>query len=152
MADLPTDLVSLPTAPWDERPTELPLDTEECRTALWHHAGNVTEAADELKVTPARLRAKIKSSPYLIAEQVEAKEQLKDIAEGNVREALTDKDDPGRRDSMTRFVLASIGRDRGYGTQVGGNKTTIFNGSVRFVWQGEDDEEQPGDNAKVVNG
>lgn len=153
---IPVDLVPLPTSPWDERPTELPLDIEECRTALWMHNGNVTEAAKALKIPPGRLRAKIKSSQYLQAEQTEAREQLADIAEVNVRDALTDANDPGRRDSMTRFVLASLGRTRGYGNGAGGTKI-VNNGPMTIRWEDdtlvvEQAEDRNGDGAKVING
>jgi hypothetical protein len=53
----PTDLMPLPTMPYDERPMSLPLDVEECRTALWRVRGNVTEAAKLIKVHPNRLRS-----------------------------------------------------------------------------------------------
>ncbi len=158
MADLPADLVPLPTQPWDVRPAELPLDVEECRTALWQSAGNISEAAELLKTTPARLRAKVKSSAYLSQEIAEAREQLQDIAEKNVREAMLDNTDPGRRDSMSRFVLASLGRSRGYGNQL--SKTQPGpSGPASFRWEEEPTvvdaeavEIHPGDNAKVVNG
>ena len=56
---VPADLVALPTMPYSERPLELPLDTEECRTALWMVSGNVTEAAKLLKISRKKLYAKI---------------------------------------------------------------------------------------------
>jgi hypothetical protein len=155
LSNLPDDLRPLPTTPWDERPTELPLDTEECRTALWMTAGNVTKAAELLKVVPLRLRAKVKSSPRLSAELAEAREQLVDIAEENVRDALTDTTDPGRRDSMSRFVLASIGKSRGFGSNT--SKTTInaFGNNMSIKWDdgsviiGNDDT--PNEDAKVID-
>lgn len=113
---LPLDLIPLPTQPWDERPLSLPLDVEECRTALWMAVGNVTEAAQILKVSSSRLRNFIRCSPRLTEECREAREQLADTAESVVRDALTDKTDPGRRDQMARFVLNSqLGRQRGFG-------------------------------------
>lgn len=114
--NIPNDLVALPTMPYSERPPELPLDIEECRTAIWMAAGNVTEAAKLLKTTSIRLRAFIKKSPYLSAEMQEAADRLVDIAESNVLNALTDELDPSRRDTMSRFVLTNIGKHRGWGT------------------------------------
>jgi hypothetical protein len=137
MEELPSDLIPLPTMPWDKRPSDMPLDTEECRTALWLCHGNVAQAADMLKVHSNRLRAFIKNSEYLRREQDESREVLKDIAETNVYEALTDKEDKGRRDSMSRFVLASVGRDRGYG-----NATAVdvkgLKGRVTISWADDD--------------
>lgn len=115
-SNIPNDLVALPTMPYSERPLELPLDTEECRTAIWMAAGNITKAAELLKVTSIRLRAFVKKSPYLSAEMQEAADRLVDIAESNVHQALTDDLDPARRDTMSRFVLSNLGRNRGWGT------------------------------------
>lgn len=113
---VPSDLVALPTMPYSERPSELPLDAEECRTALWMCAGNITEAAKLLKITSIRLRTFVKKSPYLTAEMQEAADRLVDIAEANVLDALEDREDASRRDTMSRFVLTNIGRSRGWGT------------------------------------
>ena len=113
---IPGDLVALPTMPYSERPLELPLDVEECRTAIWMAAGNITEAAKLIKVTSIRLRNFVKKSAYLTSEMQEASERMVDIAEQNVKEALTDPLDAARRDTMSRFVLSNIGRARGWGT------------------------------------
>jgi len=121
--------------PFDYRPDSLPLDIEECRTAIWRARGNITVAADILKVTSNRLRGFVSRSPYLSAELNEAKEQLKDLAEDTVYDALTDADDKGRRDAMARFVLQGIGKDRGWGS--GGSKIQIDNskgGTVIVGW------------------
>lgn len=134
-AVLPLDLVPLPTAPYDQRPDSLPLDVEETRTALWLNRGNIMKTAATLKVTPARLRQYVNNNTYLSREQSEAREQLKDIAEDNVYDALTDEEDPARRDTMTRFVLGSIGKDRGFGT--GGSGVSLNmngKGKLEISW------------------
>lgn len=151
----PTDLVPLPTQPWDERPAELPLDIEECRTALWLTKGNISDAAVYLKVTPMRLRSFVRSSVRLTNEVEEAKEQLKDRAQDVVREALYD-DDPTRKDQMARFVLNSIGRDRGWGNGAGGVKINTGGGNVVISWAdgksfGESDPEPNTIEGEVVS-
>lgn len=118
MSELPDDLVPLPTAPYSERPIELPLDVEECRTALWLTRGNVTKAAALIKVPSGRLRKFIASSAYLSAEQKESQEQLLDRAEEIAAEALEDVD-TSRKDAMARFIMTNLGKDRGYGTPNG---------------------------------
>lgn len=140
--------------PWPERPDELPLDIEETRTAIWRCAGNISKAAELLKVSSLRLRRFIKSSSYLTGEVEEAAERLVDKAETVVAEAL---DDPDRADAMARFVLQSKGKSRGWGT--GGNNVTVNkpSGPMRITWGGGmslemGEEETPGDNAKVING
>jgi len=133
--NIPNDLVALPTMPYNERPLELPLDVEECRTALWMANGNVTEAAKLLKTTSIRLRGFIKKSPYLSAEMQEAADRLVDIAESNVLDALTDDQDPSRRDTMSRFVLTNIGKTKGWGT--GGQNVNVKNsagGTIIVQW------------------
>lgn len=150
MTQLPQDLVPLPTMPYDMRPDSLPLDIEECRTAIWRARGNITLAADLLKVTSHRLRGFVRKSPFLSAQLDEAKEQLKDIAEDVVYQALTDEDDKGRQDAMARFVLQGIGKDRGWGS--GGTKVQVNNsqgGTVIVGWQ-DGTMFQP-DHSKVID-
>lgn len=131
MSSYPDNLVPIPTQPWDERPDALPLDREESRTALWRCRGNVSNAAKLLKVPPSRFRKFVKASPYLTRECEEAREQLADIAEDIVYEALTDDQDKGRQDSMARYVLDRHGRSRGYGA--GGTGKVSINGPVGSV-------------------
>ncbi len=136
MTQLPNDLISLPTMPYDERPVELPLDVEECRTALWMVRGNVSQAAAILKVSSLRLRTFIKGSKRLTAEQQEMQEILLDTAEDVAFEALTDPD-TSRKDAMARFVMTNLGKDRGYGNNAPG-KGVVFNlpgkGSFTVAW------------------
>jgi len=136
MTELPQDLVPLPTAPYSERPVALPLVNEECRTALWMVRGNIMEAAKLLKVTPLRLRQFVAKSPYLTAELQEAKDQLVDISEAVVFDALTDEEDKARKDTMARFVLGSQGKSRGWG-HAAGNSVNIKNsvgGTIVVQW------------------
>lgn len=133
---LPTDLVPLPTMPYDERPEALPLDVEECRTALWMVRGNISEAAKVLKISSLRLRNFVKGSKRLTEEQKEMQAVLLDTAEDVAYEALTDEDDKGRRDAMARFVMTNLGGDRGYGS--GGGKGVNINlpnkGNFTIAW------------------
>lgn len=133
--DFPSDLSPIPTQPWDERPDSLPLTVEEARTALWLDGGSIPKAAARLKVAPNRLRNYIRSSPRLLAEQNEAREQLADRAEEIVCEALNDPIDPGRRDGMAKFLLSSyIGRTRGYGSGPGKISINSGGGNIIVTW------------------
>jgi hypothetical protein len=40
----------------EDWPDAVPLDAEVVRSALWHHAGNITMSARYLRVEPSRLR------------------------------------------------------------------------------------------------
>jgi len=133
---IPSDLVALPTMPYSERPSDLPLDPEECRTALWMSSGNVTEAAKLLKCTSIRLRSFVKKSAYLTAEMQEAADRMVDIAESNVLDALTDEQDPSRRDTMSRFVLTNIGKSKGWGqtTAAGISVKNSAGGTIVVQW------------------
>lgn len=144
---IPEDLVALPTMPYAERPSELPLDIEECRTALWMASGNISEAARILKITSIRLRNFVKKSAYLSAEMQEAADRLVDIAESNVKEALTDPLDAARRDTMSRFVLGNIGKARGWGSGGSGavNIKNAGGGTIIVQWE---DGSKFGDKAK----
>ena len=104
---IPTDLVPLPTMPYDKRPVEIPLDVEECRTAIWKAKGNISRASEYLKVPSTRLRNFVEKSPYLKRELRESLEIHVDRAEEIVDEALNDEEDKSRRDQMARFVLGS---------------------------------------------
>lgn len=148
---VPSDLVSLPTMPYSERPSELPLDPEECRTALWMSSGNVTEAAKLIKVTSIRLRNFIKKSPYLTAEMQEAADRIVDIAESNVLDALTDEQDPSRRDTMSRFVLTNIGKARGWGSGNSPN-VNIKNAGGTIIVQWADGSQFDSNEAETIEG
>jgi hypothetical protein len=154
--EFPQDLIPLPTAPYPERPVSEPLVPEECRTAIWLVRGNITEAAKLLKVTSLRLRQFVNKSPYLLSEMQEAKDQLTDIAETVVYEALTDEDDKGRKDTMARFVLGSQGRNRGWGhsSSAGVNIKNSGGGTIVVQWADGtvfgDSEEKPPDTIDIT--
>lgn len=137
MRALPNDLVPLPTMPYSERPLSLPLDIEECRTAIWRAAGNITKAAEILKVPSRRLRKFVKDSPYLSGEIEEAAEQLVDKAEDIIADALEDTEDKGRQDAAARLVLQSArAKARGWGNGTGagnGSKVSVA-GDLIIQW------------------
>jgi len=154
MTEMPDDLQTLPTMPYDKRPDALPLDIEECRTALWICRGNVSRAASLLKVEPSRLRRFVAASPRLTEEQKEAQQQLVDIAEDVAYEALTDDADPGRRDQMARYVMTNLGRTRGYGNVMGGVNINLPKGNFNIQWADGSslsaESEANGDAGKVI--
>lgn len=142
--------------PYVERPLDLPLDREECRTALWRCRGNVTKAAELLKTPPSRLRKFINESAYLVSEQKEAQEQLLDIAEDIMYEALTDEIDASRRDQMARFVATNLGGARGYGNGKNGINLTLGakKGTITVSWEDGTNvvgNDNSGADAKVID-
>lgn len=150
MDHLPQDLIPLPTMPYDVRPDSLPLDVEECRTALWHVRGNVTEAAKVLKTSPLRLRNFIKASPRLQNEQKEMLDGLMDKAVDVVAEALEDPD-VSRKDAMARFVITKLGAERGFVEQGKSNGVNINlpnKGNFSITW--DDGTQVAGPPEKVI--
>jgi hypothetical protein len=153
LVEFPKDLIPLPTSPWDERPDSVPLTVEEVRTALWLESGSVPKAAIRLKVAPSRLRRFISNSPRLLAEQNEAREQLVDKAEENIKDALWDPIDSARRDSMSKYVASSLGRNRGYGT--GPGKQININsegGNILIQWADGTPLSNDGDDSPIIEG
>jgi hypothetical protein len=55
----------LPYFPWDERPSHLPLDSDEAATAIHLAHGDLLHAASLLKVPLVRLSRLVRSSPRL---------------------------------------------------------------------------------------
>jgi len=136
---LPDNLTRLPTMPYDTRPVELPLDVEECRTAIWLCKGNISKSAEMLKVPSARLRIFVNKSPYLSREVRESLEIHVDRAEEIVDDALNDTEDKARQDQMARFVLGSqVARQRGWGNGQAQPGMKIDNKGGTIVVQWED--------------
>jgi hypothetical protein len=109
---LPDNLQPLPIIPADW-PDDLPLDVQECRTALWLFHGNITKAAERLGTTSLRLRTFVRKSEFLSREIDEARQQLVDQAEHVISDALFGE--PARADPMARWVAGSQGKTRGWG-------------------------------------
>jgi hypothetical protein len=59
----PDEFFPLPYFGWLKRPLDLPLDVEECATAIYLKNGDLDAAAARLKVTPARLDRVVRRSP-----------------------------------------------------------------------------------------
>lgn len=154
MTEVPSDLVPLPTMPYSERPASLPLDVEECRTALWRVKGNIADAAELLKVSSSRLRKFVQNSAFLTAECAEATERLKDRAMAVVADALEDAEDKARQDQMARFLLTNLGRDRGFGqaAKQGGVNLKLPQGNFTITWGDGTPVNDNGDEGDVIEG
>jgi hypothetical protein len=61
----PDEFEVLPAYNWDERPDTVPLDVEECATALFLDHGRIAAAARRLRITPKRLQREIRRSGRL---------------------------------------------------------------------------------------
>jgi hypothetical protein len=92
-------------------------DTEAIRTALWVNFGNVGLAARALACTPGALARLVEQSAELKSDRDAARRMIVDQAEAVVVEQLLDKAQIDRRDEAAKFVLTSLGKALGWGTQ-----------------------------------
>jgi hypothetical protein len=61
----PSEFTPLPWYSWDSRPLTVPLDQDECATALYLDKGDIKAAAARLKVTVPRLNKSVRKDPRL---------------------------------------------------------------------------------------
>lgn len=77
--------------------------------------GNISATARALVMSRRRCKERIDRSPVLTALLIDSTEEIVDIAAGNVF-ADVRKNDP----TANRFVLSTIGKERGFSTGVAG--------------------------------
>jgi hypothetical protein len=107
---LPDDLAPIPYGADIE-------DTEAIRTALYLNYGNVGLAAQSLGCLPGALARIVEKSADLKSDRDAARRMIVDQAEAVVVEQLLDKAQIDRRDEAAKFVLTSLGKALGWGTQ-----------------------------------
>jgi hypothetical protein len=61
----PDEFLPLPYFPWLSRPTTVPLDVEECATAIYLAKGDIGAAAALLKVSATQLKKVVRRYPRL---------------------------------------------------------------------------------------
>jgi hypothetical protein len=61
----PAEFVQLPYFPWDTRPSTVPLDPDECATAIYLSDGKLDRAAELLKIDQRQLKKMIRCTPRL---------------------------------------------------------------------------------------
>lgn len=107
---LPPDLAPLPYGAGAE-------DDEAIRASLYLNFGNVGLAARQLGCLPGQLARRIELLPSLKADRDAARRMIVDQAEAVVVEELLDTDNEERRSETARFVLTSLGKSLGWGSQ-----------------------------------
>jgi hypothetical protein len=107
---LPEDLAPIPYGADIE-------DEEAIRTALYLNFGNVGLAARSLGALPGALARIVEASTALKADRDAARRMIVDQAEQVIVEQLTDTQQTDRRDEAAKFVLTSLGKALGWGTQ-----------------------------------
>lgn len=96
----------LPAYPWSQRPDDMPLTADEVCDALFQAEGDITAAAQRLKVGSLILRKFIERSSRARAAIREMDLRLADKARSKLAQALDD-DDNRRVDWAIRYVLNS---------------------------------------------
>lgn len=84
------EFIPLPYYPWDERPSTLALDHDECATAIHLAHGSLQQAANLLKVPLHRLSRSVRSSPRLQKVQSEGLSLSVERAASKLIDALDD--------------------------------------------------------------
>lgn len=129
----PPDLEPIPYGADDK-------DTEAIRTALYLNFGNCQLAARDLRTTPGALARKIEADATLRVDRDAARRMIVDQAEANLVEQLTDASSLDRRDEAAKFVLTSLGKSLGWGTQstsAAGFSLTDGNKTLSVKWQSD---------------
>jgi hypothetical protein len=106
------EFIPLPYYPWDERPAHLPLDHDECATAIHLAFGSIANAAAILKVPLFRLSRSVRASPRLQKIQSESLSLSLDKATAHVLDSLDAIKEDGtpniaRREWATTKLLQS---------------------------------------------
>lgn len=64
----------------EDWPDAVPLDVDVVRSALWHHAGNITMSARYLRVEPSRLRRFVTGNSEFSGDVAQINERLVEYA------------------------------------------------------------------------
>ena len=130
---------------------DLPLVAE----AFARHAGNVTDAAADLRVPPSDLRRLLWANSSLQDQAFETIEARLDTADKNIHEALA-SEDSRLRDAASFFVLRNTARAkrRGWIVSASGGVDVSINANVpartlTFRWR-RDDDPDPLDDGKLI--
>lgn len=136
------------TVPLDYLPPDLapmpygagPDDLEAVRTALWLNFGNVGLAAKALSAPAGELARVVERSPELKSDRDAARRMLVDRAEAVVVEQLSDERNTDRRDEASKFVLTTLGKALGWGSQATAPNGFSMSDGVRTLqvkWQSD---------------
>ena len=100
------EFAPLPFFPWDSRPPTLPLDPDECATAIHLAQGDLPRACALLKVPQFKLEREVRRHPNL---QRILNEELQIAVSKSRSELLTALDSPNdrRREWAASKILAS---------------------------------------------
>jgi hypothetical protein len=100
------EFIPLPFYPFNERPASMPLDPDECATAIHIAKGDIPAAAALLKVPEFKLNRQIRHHPRLVRVRDEALEIVHNRAASEYIQALDSPSDR-RREWAAAKILAT---------------------------------------------
>lgn len=98
------EFIPLPFYPWEERPDTVPLELEECETAIHLAQGHLPKAAELLKTALYKLNRMIVRHPRLQHIYTEAAQNLAHRAAGEIIDALDSPNDRRREWAATKIL------------------------------------------------
>jgi hypothetical protein len=108
------EFLPLPFYPWDERPPTLPLEFDECATAIHLTNASIPAAAALLKIPIVRLNREIRRSPRLQRVVEEALEVIKAKMAGEVIQALDDPDGRRREWAVNKLLVSRMAQGHAF--------------------------------------
>ena len=118
------EFIPLPFYPWTQRPDTLPLDPDECATAIHIAKGDIPKAADLLKVPEFRLNRLIRRTPRLQHVLSEANELTTHRAASEYIRALDDPSDRRREWAASKIMASRAAADHPFAPAPAGSTTS----------------------------
>jgi hypothetical protein len=117
------EFIPLPFYPWTQRPDTLPLDPDECATAIHIAKGDVPAAAALLKVPEFRLNRLIRRTPGLQHVLSEANELTTHRAASEYIRALDDPSDRRREWAASKIMASCAAQSHPFAPAPAGSTT-----------------------------
>lgn len=103
-----SEFIPLPYYAWDERPTTLPLDPDECATAIHIAQGDIPKAAALLKVSQHLLERELRRHPRLVRILNEELQLAVSRSRSEYLSALTSDNDRRREWAASKILSSRI--------------------------------------------
>ena len=117
------EFIPLPFYPFTERPATLPLDPDECATAIHIAKGDISAAAALLKVPEFRLNRLVRRTPRLQHVLSEANELTTHRAASEYIRALDDPSDRRREWAASKIMASRAAADHPFAPAPTGSTT-----------------------------
>ena len=135
------EFIPLPYYPWEERPHTLPLDPDECATAIHLAHGSLDRAASLLKVEINALNRMVRKHPMLQRIQSEALDNALAKAQSYPIDTLFDPntDRRAREWAVSRILASRLAMGSPLSPAPAGSASSVSinqeNNNITFVWK-----------------